>query len=154
MTNGQLVASTAVNRQTFIDSLISFMQKYGLDGVDIDWEYPAANDRGGIPADTDNFVLLMSEIQERFARINPGWESTITVPTSYWYLRGFDINRLQKYVSWFNVMSYDLVSLEMVKRICELVLTSLCSTVCGIETTASRAHTCKDIPIFPRSIWG
>ena len=154
MTNDQAVASTAVNRQTFIDSLISFMQKYGLDGVDIDWEYPAANDRGGIPADTDNFVLLMSEIQEEFARTNPGWEATITVPTSYWYLRGFDISRLQKYVSWFNVMSYDLVNLEMVKRVCERVLTSPCSTVCGIETTASRVHTCKDIPMFPRSIWG
>ena len=106
------MASTYPNRQTFIGSLVSFLQKYGLDGVDIDWEYPGASDRGGIPADTDNFVLLMSEIQETFARTNPGWEATITVPTSYWYLRGFDINRLQKYVSWFNVMSYDLASIQ------------------------------------------
>lgn len=56
------VASTAPNRAIFIDSLVSFLRKYGLDGVDIDWEYPAATDRGGIKADTDNYVLLMSEI--------------------------------------------------------------------------------------------
>ena len=110
------VASTAPNRAVFIDSLVSFMRKYGLDGVDIDWEYPAATDRGGIKADTDNYVLLMSEIQETFARENPGWEATVTIPTSYWYLRGFDITRLQKYVSWFNVMSYDLVSDHVVRR--------------------------------------
>jgi GH18 family chitinase len=41
------VASTVPNRQTFINSLISYLQKYGLDGVNIDWEYPAAIDRGG-----------------------------------------------------------------------------------------------------------
>lgn len=104
------MASTRTNRDVFISSLVSFLQKYGLDGVDIDWEYPAATDRGGIDADTDNFVLLMSEIQEAFAMENPGWEASITLPTSYWYLRHFDINRLQKYISFFNVMSYDLVS--------------------------------------------
>jgi GH18 family chitinase len=39
---------------------------------------------------------------------NPGWEVTITLPSSYWYLQNFDLNSLQKYVSWFNFMSYDL----------------------------------------------
>lgn len=85
------------------------MTKYSLDGVDIDWEYPAADDRGGRVADTQNYVLLMAEIQDAFQQSgNSGWDATITLPTSYWYLRGFDINRLQKYVSWFNLMSYDL----------------------------------------------
>lgn len=50
----------------------------------------------------------MSEIQEAFAQNNPSWQATITIPTSYWYLRGFDIVGLEKYVNWFNLMSYDL----------------------------------------------
>lgn len=104
------MVSSRVNRQVFIGSLVSYLNKYGLDGVDIDWEYPAAPDRGGKPADTDNFILLMSEIRKSFDATNLAWESTLTVPTSYWYLRGFDITRLQDYVDWFNVMSYDLVS--------------------------------------------
>ncbi|KAL8913518.1 MAG: hypothetical protein Q9171_001706 [Xanthocarpia ochracea] len=102
------MASTRPNRQVFIISLISFINKYGLDGVDIDWEYPAAPDRGGLPEDTFNFVLLMSEIRKAFDATNQAWESTITVPTSYWYLRGFDITRLQDHVSYINLMSYDL----------------------------------------------
>lgn len=52
----------------------------------------------------------MSEIREAFDAENPAWEATVTVPTSYWYLRGFDVTSLQDYVDWFNVMSYDLVS--------------------------------------------
>jgi GH18 family chitinase len=104
------VASTVPNRQTFINSLISYLQKYGLDGVDIDWEYPAAIDRGGSPEDIDNFVRLVSDIRDAFALAGqPGWEVTITIPTSYWYLRGFDLANLQRYVSYFNLMSYDLV---------------------------------------------
>ena len=71
-------------------------------------EYPAATDRGGNSDDTENYVLLMADIREAFDQQNPGWEATITIPTSYWYLRGFDLPGLQKYVSWFNVMSYDL----------------------------------------------
>jgi GH18 family chitinase len=51
---------------------------------------------------------LLSEIQDAFASTNPGWEVTITLPSSYWYLQNFDLPNLQRYVSWFNFMSYDL----------------------------------------------
>ncbi|KAL8903161.1 MAG: hypothetical protein Q9207_004110 [Kuettlingeria erythrocarpa] len=74
----------------------------------IDWEYPAAPDRGGKPEHTDTFVLLMYEIRSAFDAVNPAWQSTLTLPTSYWYIRGFDVNALQDYVDFFNVMSYDL----------------------------------------------
>lgn len=102
------MASTRSNRQKLMFSLVAYLEKYGLDGVDIEWEYPAALDRGGQPADTNNLVLLMSEIREAFGRHNPGWEATVTFPTSYWYLRGFDLPGLQRYVSFSNLMSYDL----------------------------------------------
>ncbi|KAJ5715268.1 uncharacterized protein N7483_012449 [Penicillium malachiteum] len=79
------MAGSYGNCQTFIDSLISYMQKYGLDGVEIDWEYPAAEDRGGNPDDTENFVTLLAELREAFDAINPGWEITCTLPSSYCY---------------------------------------------------------------------
>ena len=96
------------NRQTFINSVISYLTKYGLDGIDIDWEYPAASDRGGIPSDTDAFVDLLSDMRDAFDGVNPGWEITCTLPSSYWYLQNFDLPSMQKFISWFNFMSYDL----------------------------------------------
>lgn len=36
------------------------------------------------------------------------WEISVTLPSSYWYLQGFDLPNMQKYVSWFNFLSYDL----------------------------------------------
>lgn len=40
------MAATYTSQRKFISSLIKYMQKYALDGVDIDWEYPVADDRG------------------------------------------------------------------------------------------------------------
>jgi hypothetical protein len=73
-----------------------------------DWEYPVASDRGGVPADYSNLVLLVSDIREAFDSYDPGWQLTLTLPASYWYLQNFDIKRLEKYVDWFNMMTYDI----------------------------------------------
>jgi chitinase len=102
------VASTYPNRQIFIKSVIKYLRDYHLDGVDLDWEYPAATDRGGNPDDINNLVNLLAELREAFEREDPGWEISVTLPTSYWYLRGFDMERMQKYVDYFNMMTYDL----------------------------------------------
>jgi chitinase len=60
------LCADAGRRATFISSVISFMNTYGLQGVDIDWEYPGDSTRGGTPADTANFVLLVQEMRAAF----------------------------------------------------------------------------------------
>jgi GH18 family chitinase len=61
-----------------------------------------------VKVDFDNYVLLLSDIRDAFDSYDPGLELTITLPSSYWYLRGFSLTRLQKYVNWFNIMTYDI----------------------------------------------
>ncbi|RGP81325.1 glycoside hydrolase family 18 [Fusarium longipes] len=78
------LAKSEKKQDAFFDSLISFMQVHSFDGVDLDWEYPVAEDRGGIEEDFDNY------------------------PASYWYLKGFDIVNMEKYLDWFNIMTYDI----------------------------------------------
>ncbi|GIX71300.1 chitotriosidase-1 [Caerostris darwini] len=51
------MARSASSRRTFINSCVQFLQKYGFDGLDLDWEYPAL--RGGVPEDKGNFVQLV-----------------------------------------------------------------------------------------------
>lgn len=78
--------------------------------MDLDWEYPQAEDRGGKPADTAKYVALANELK---AELGPKGLS-MTLPTSYWYLQHFDVEYLQEYVDWFNFMSY--VSLSSLKQ--------------------------------------
>ncbi|KAF6235801.1 hypothetical protein HO173_005996 [Letharia columbiana] len=99
-----VMSSTSANRQTFINGLLKFMNQYGFDGVDLDWEYPQADDRGGQPADTENYVALAKELKAALGQKG----LSMTLPTSFWYLQHFDVNSLQESVDWFNFMSYDL----------------------------------------------
>ncbi|GJC84621.1 putative chitinase 10 [Colletotrichum liriopes] len=82
--------------------------QWGFDGVDIDWEYPGAPDRGGQDRDIQNFVLLMKDIYQRFQADGKGLGVSFTAPTSYWYMRWFDIGAVMPYVDWVNLMTYDI----------------------------------------------
>jgi len=106
-TFSDLAASTTA-QDAFFESLITFMQRHGFDGVDLDWEYPVAEDRGGIPADYDNFVTLVRRLRERLNRTGRHYGLTLTLPASYWYLRGFNLQGLEPYLDWFNIMTYDI----------------------------------------------
>lgn len=74
--------------------------------VDIDWEYPAAADRGGVPADRANFVTFMTAVKSHFSP--KGYGLTFTAPSSYWYLQHFDLPNLLSAADWVNIMTYDL----------------------------------------------
>ena len=102
------IARTQANREKFAKKLLRFLDFWGFDGVDLDWEYPGAPDRGGQDDDTENYVLLMKTIRSVFNTSNRKLGITFTAPSSYWYLRWFDLPGLSKYVDWINVMTYDL----------------------------------------------
>lgn len=102
------LASTASNRATFIDNLLGFLSEYGYDGVDFDWQYPGAADRGGSEKDTANYVLLLKELRAAIASADRSYLVTFTAPASHWYLRHFDVKGMEKYADWINVLSYDL----------------------------------------------
>ncbi|KAL2259976.1 hypothetical protein VTK26DRAFT_6171 [Humicola hyalothermophila] len=102
------VAKSKENRTTFINNLLSFMRQYAFDGVDFDWEYPGAEDRGGQEEDGQNFTLLLKELKEAIKKQPLEYVVSFTTPTSYWYLRHFDIKGSTDAVDFVNIMSYDL----------------------------------------------
>ncbi|KAI9831288.1 MAG: hypothetical protein M1826_003727 [Phylliscum demangeonii] len=104
------IAADPQKRQTFADNLVSFMRQYGFDGVDLDWEYPGAPDRGGGgTADIQNYVALLRTLRSTFDASPRGhYGLSFTAPSSFWYMRWFDIPSMLKYADWVNFMTYDL----------------------------------------------
>jgi chitinase len=59
-------------------------------------EYPQADDRGGQPGDMENYLALIKEL--KIALGNKGL--SVTLPTSYWYLKHFDVKAIQDHIDW------------------------------------------------------
>ncbi|KAK7962859.1 bacteriodes thetaiotaomicron symbiotic chitinase [Apiospora aurea] len=102
------IAADEGKRQKLASNLVHFMQQHGFDGVDLDWEYPGAPDRGGRKEDTANYVQLLKTLKSTFDGSGSKYGLTFTAPSSLWYLRWFDIPNMLKYSDWINFMTYDL----------------------------------------------
>ncbi|KAF9775553.1 hypothetical protein IL306_006324, partial [Fusarium sp. DS 682] len=100
------LAASKARQRTFFNSVQSFMAQYNFDGLDLDWEYPVDDKRGGKEYDYKTFPVFMASLKKMMDTADKGL--TITLPASYWYLQYFDIKKLEPTVDFFNIMSYDL----------------------------------------------
>ncbi|KAJ3378012.1 hypothetical protein HDU84_008026 [Entophlyctis sp. JEL0112] len=97
------VIATDASRMLFANSVIQFLNQNNLDGIDIDFEYPAAIERGGPPSDTANLLYLMADLRI----LIPEKVLSIAAPAGYWFLKGFSILDMSLFVNYINVMTYD-----------------------------------------------
>ncbi|EHQ61428.1 Chitinase [Paenibacillus dendritiformis C454] len=107
-------ASLDGNRYLFTESIINMVKELELDGVDIDWEYPAFhawNTQKARPEDTQNFTSLMKELREKLYRLphpkNKKYLLTFASGTQDWYFQNVEVKKVEKYVDYINVMTYD-----------------------------------------------
>ena len=109
------VALTENSRAIFANSVVDFLLKYNLDGVDLDWEYPVS---GGLaknsnrPEDKKNFTLLLKTIREKLneqgSKDGKYYLLTFSGGTSKSYVNNIELNKIKEYVDFANVMTYDV----------------------------------------------
>ncbi|GIO32569.1 MULTISPECIES: glycosyl hydrolase family 18 protein [Paenibacillus] len=107
-------ALTEASRKAFADSIIDYVKKYDLDGIDLDWEYPT-QDAGGIvkarPEDKENFTLVLKLIREKLNALglekNKYYELTIAAGAGGGYLNGVEIDKITPLLDNINIMTYD-----------------------------------------------
>ena len=99
------IAASTDNQNKLFTSLTSFMSTLNFDGVDIDWDYPAADDRSGRVEDFVNFPSFIANLTSHLTSTGGRSGVSIALPASYWYLQHFDIVKLQDSVDFFNIIS-------------------------------------------------
>ena len=98
------MAADAGLRAKFAKDCKRVIKKYGLDGIDIDWEYPTVS-AAGISAsenDTENFTLLMRDIRKAI-----GKKKLLTLATVC-NAKYIDFPAIMPFVDFVNIMAYDM----------------------------------------------
>lgn len=101
------LAASQEARQNFIQQCISFCEKYGFDGVDIDWEYPGFAEHSGRPEDKQNFTILLKELDQAVKAHHPPLLVTIAAPAGPWHYKNMEVDIIHQYLDWINIMGYD-----------------------------------------------
>ncbi|MEZ3532312.1 MAG: glycoside hydrolase family 18 protein [Muribaculaceae bacterium] len=98
------MAAGAEKRKAFAKDCKRVIDEFGLDGVDIDWEYPGSSVAGisSSPEDKDNYILLMRDIREA---IGADKLLTLASPATVSF---YEFKPMMQYVDFVNVMAYDL----------------------------------------------
>ena len=86
------------------------LKEYGLDGIDIDWEYPGtslagiASDR----SDKENYTLLLAELRKTLDAYREGMLVTTAVGGDVYFALQTDMKEASRYLDYVQLMTYDL----------------------------------------------
>ena len=111
------VAATASARSRFSASCLQIVEKYGLDGLDIDWEYPVTGGKRTDhrrSSDKENFVLLLKQLrsdQDAFGRER---HLLLTIASTGYrnHLNDLSLKEMADVLDWFNLMGYDFNEMQ------------------------------------------
>lgn len=106
-------ALTEESRATFVESAINYLEDNDLDGIDIDWEYPAQPGAGNInrPEDTQTFTFMLRDLRAALDKIGERDQThyllTIATAANERYLSLTEMDKAQEYLDFINIMTYD-----------------------------------------------
>ncbi|MBP5630943.1 MAG: DUF5121 domain-containing protein [Bacteroidaceae bacterium] len=98
------MAKDETKRKAFAQACRAFCDRYNLDGIDIDWEFPGNNSSGETSPSNEkqNYTLLMRDLREAL-----GGDLLLTMASSadpgY-----YDFKNCIQYLDFVNVMTYDM----------------------------------------------
>jgi GH18 family chitinase len=98
------MAASDENRKAFVRDCRRVCNELGLDGIDIDWEYPTQKSAGisASPQDTENFTLLMRDLRQALG--SKLWLTLASVGSAQY----IDFRSCVQYLDMVNVMAYDM----------------------------------------------
>jgi len=102
------------SRKGFVASAVAIVKRFDMDGIDIDWEYPARPGfEGNIyrPEDKQNYTLLFKELRSQLDDMQQQTGKRYLLTTAAGGFKSFldntDMGSAQQYLDYVNLMTYD-----------------------------------------------
>ena len=104
--------ATEGSRQKFVSNILNAYNRFSLDGIDIDWEYPGQQGNAGNAVssfDTANFLLFLQLLRRTLPPSAKITAATQTVPFAGSDGRPLqDVVEFAKVLDWVLLMNYDV----------------------------------------------
>ncbi len=104
-------AMTKERRERLTASAIELLREYDFDGIDIDWEYPCFRVAGidGSEQDKENYTLLLECLRAALDKAEEkSYMLTIAAGGDEYFTICTEMHKVQKYVDYVMLMTYDL----------------------------------------------
>lgn len=104
---------TDTSTRQFAASAVDIVARFNLDGVDIDWEYPGQIGDNNVfrPEDKQHYTVLFKDLREVLDSLSnitrQKYLVTTAVGGSQSYIDHTEMDKVQQYTDYINVMSYD-----------------------------------------------
>ncbi|KAH3872364.1 hypothetical protein DPMN_035580 [Dreissena polymorpha] len=109
----KLVSSQDLMNQ-FAGNAVTFLRTHNFDGLDLDWEYPGVEYRGGKPEEKQRFVQLLKTVREAFEsdpEVQKGRERLLLTcavgVTEDLVTTAYNVTGIAQYSDLINLMMYD-----------------------------------------------
>lgn len=101
------MAMTEQGRRAFALSCLEAVERYSLDGIDIDWEYPCSSVAGieSDPRDKENYTALLAALREA---LGPDRIVSVAVGAAQSCIRNTEMDKVAEILSYVQLMTYDL----------------------------------------------
>lgn len=97
------VAMNEVLSKKLANNIVELINRIGLDGIDIDWEYPTVEE-------TPYFTTMMKDIYEAVKKNNPNHLVTAAIGGGKWQPPRYDLSNSYQYLDYINLMTYSMSS--------------------------------------------
>lgn len=96
------------SRKVFIKSIKTLLRNYTLDGIDLDWEFPALHNVVAGGRERQHFSQLLREIRMEYIREKRNYLLTIAAAAPQTIVDiSYDVDQLNEYLDFVNIMTYD-----------------------------------------------
>ena len=105
--NFAIPASTVSGRSKFASTAVTLVKNLGLDGLDIDWEFPKDKTQA------KNIVLLLQSVREALDAYGESlhdpyhFQLTVAYPAGPFFYQKMHLTDMNKYVDFWNLMAWD-----------------------------------------------
>ena len=104
-----IMSRTAEGREAFAASCLREVEKYGLDGIDIDWEYPCDNSANidCDSSDKQNFTFLLQALRDALGEDRI---VSIAAGAGSYFIEDTEMDKVAAICDYVQIMTYDIRS--------------------------------------------